>query len=355
MDGDRGLIVSRRRKNLTLLGGDRGVLLYQPGRNATQGLDPQRKRGNVQKKDILDVAAQYTALDGSAERNHFVGVDALVGFLAEYPFNHILDCRHPGHAADQNHFIDFTGIETGILERRAAGPLQFGQQVINQGFEFGPGNLDVQMFGTTGVGGNKRQINLGFHGGGKFHLGLFSSLFQALQGHLVSAQVDALVLGKLIGQVVDQTQIEIFATQVGIPIGGFYFKYTFTDLQDGDIKGTATQVKDRNLLFSFLVQAIGQRGGRRLIDNTEHIQPGNLPGILGGLALAIVEISRNRDDGISNFLTQILFRSLFDIGQNKGRNLSRAVLFTPQVDPGVPILCLLNLIWQYLGVRLDFS
>src|SRR2546426_3755306 len=37
----------------------------------------------------------------------------------------------------------------------------------------------------------------------------------------------------------------------------------------------------------------GERGGGRLVDDPEHVEAGDLAGILGGLPLAVIEIGRH--------------------------------------------------------------
>src|SRR6266404_4958893 len=53
----------------------------------------------------------------------------------------------------------------------------------------------------------------GLRGRGQFDLGLFGGLFQALQGQLVVAQVDALLFLEFVGQIADEAHVEIFAAQ----------------------------------------------------------------------------------------------------------------------------------------------
>ena len=68
-----------------------------------------------------------------------------------------------------------------------------------------------------------------------------------------------------------------------------HLKHAAAHLQDGDIKGAATQVihGEHALL---LVRAVAQRSGRGLVDDALHIQPRNAPRVLGGLALAVIEV-----------------------------------------------------------------
>ncbi len=55
------------------------------------------------------------------------------------------------------------------------------------------------------------------------------------------------------------------------------------DGQDGDIKGAAAQVENENVALRrslLLVQAVGNGGGCRLVDDAEHVQPGNDSSVL---------------------------------------------------------------------------
>ena len=64
-----GLVVGRRGVHLGLAGRDGGVTLDHLGHNTAHGLNAQGKRGDVQKKDALNVAGQNTALNSCADSN----------------------------------------------------------------------------------------------------------------------------------------------------------------------------------------------------------------------------------------------------------------------------------------------
>ena len=83
LDLHRRLVLAGRGENLALAGGDGGVALDELGENAAHGFDAERERGDVEQQDILDFAAEYAALHGGADGDHFVGVHALVRLLVE--------------------------------------------------------------------------------------------------------------------------------------------------------------------------------------------------------------------------------------------------------------------------------
>ena len=78
--------------------------------------------------------------------------------------------------------------------------------------------------------------------------------------------------------------VKIVAAQVGIAVGGQHLANAVADLQDGDVEGAATQVKDQDRLVVCLLQPVcqGRRGG--LVHNAQDVQARNLARILGGLS-----------------------------------------------------------------------
>ena len=98
---------------------------------------------------------------------------------------------------------------------------------------------------------------------------------------------------------------------MGIPIRRLHFKESVSNVQNRNIKRAATQIINRNFLILLLVQAVGQRSRRRLVDDSENFQTRNLPSVLRGLALTVVEVSRHRDHRLRNLFTQLRFRIRF--------------------------------------------
>ena len=78
VDLDLRLVVVGGREDLALARRDRGVALDQRRHHAAQGLDAERQRRDVEQQDVLDLAGEHAGLDGRADGDDLVRVDALV-------------------------------------------------------------------------------------------------------------------------------------------------------------------------------------------------------------------------------------------------------------------------------------
>ena len=210
------------------------------------------------------------------------------------------------------------------------------------------------MLRSIGIGGNVGQVDLGLQHAGEFDLGLFGSFAQALEGLAVLAQVNALFLLKLIGGPVYNALVPVIAAQVGITVGGFDLDDALTNIQDRNIEGTTAQVKDQDGFVLFLIQTVGQGGGSGLIDDALDVQAGNFAGILGGLALAVIKISRDSDHRFGNRLAKVGFSIAFKLCQDHGGDFLRAII-TPgdrHFDTRLILGTGFNGIWHHLALSL---
>ena len=91
-----------------------------------------------------------------------------------------------------------------------------------------------------------------------------------------------------------------------LPCVDFDLEDAVADLENGDVEGAATEVEDQDGLLVLLVEAVGQRGRGRLVDDAQHLETGDLAGVLGGLPLAVVEVRRDGDDRLGDLLAQVL-------------------------------------------------
>ena len=186
------------------------------------------------------------------------------------------------------------------------------------------------MLGAGSVSSDEGQVDLAAHCAGQLDLCLLSSFLQALCGHLILAQVDAVLVLESICHPVDDALVEVIAAQVGITVGGQNLGHAVAHLDDGDIEGAAAQVVDHDLLVIFLIDAVCQRSGSRLVDDTLDVQAGDGAGVLGSLTLAVVEVSRNGDDGLGDRLAQISLSISLQLLQDHSADLLGSVLLAVQ-------------------------
>jgi len=71
------------------------------------------------------------------------------------------------------------------------------------------------------------------------------------------------------------------------------------------------------------VSIVGQRGSGRLIDQAQDLESGDASGILGGLALPVVEIRGNGDHGLRDRHAQRGLGIEFELAQHVCRNFRR--------------------------------
>ena len=208
------------------------------------------------------------------------------------------------------------------------------------------------MLGTAGVSGDIGQVDFGLGSRGQLDLRLFGGLFEALQGELVLLQVDAVLFLELVGQIFDEAHVEIFTAQEGVAIGGLHLEDAVADFQHGHVEGAAAKVIDRDGAGALLVETIGERGRRGLVDDAQHFQTGDPARVLGGLTLGVVEIGGNRDDGLGHRLAQIGLGGLLHLRQGEGGDLRGGILLAVRIDPGVAIASLDDLVGDQTHVLL---
>src|SRR5690606_30237785 len=226
-------------------------------------------------------------------------------------------------------------------------------QVVDQALELGARQLHRQVLRPGGVGGDEGQVDLGLCRGRQLDLGLLRGLLEALEGELVVAQVDALLLLELVGEIADQAHVEVLAAEERVAVGRRDLEHAGADFEHGDVERTAAQVVDRDRSGRLLVEAVGERGGGRLVDDAQHLQAGDLAGVLGGLPLGVVEIGRNGDDGLLDLLAEIALGRFLHLLKDHRGDLRRRIGFALGFDPGVAVAVLHDLVGNEFLVLLD--
>ncbi len=152
------------------------------------------------------------------------------------------------------------------------------------------------------------------------------------------------LLLELVGEVIDDAHVEVLAAEEGVAVGRLDLEHAVADLEDRNVEGAAAEIVDGDGLAVFLVEAIGQRGRGRLVDDAQDVEPGDLAGVLGCLALGVVEISRNGDDRLLDLLAEMGFGGLLHLLQDEGGNLRGRILLAVGLDPGVAVVAALTIL-----------
>ena len=355
VDFDGGLIIRGGGEGLRLGGGDRGVARDHDGHDVAVGFDAHGERGDVEDEDVLDFAGGDAALDGGAEGDGFVGVDRLVAFLAEDFLDHGLDARHAGGAADEKDLVDLVGRELGVLkglDDRLAAALGEGR---GERFELAAGDGHLQVFRTAGIGGDEGEVDRGFHVAGEFDLGFFRGFLEALEGHGVLAEVDALLLAEFFGDVVDECLVVVVAAEVGVAVDGEDFEDAFADVEDGDVEGASAEIEDEDLAALFLVHAVGEGRGGGLGQDALHGEAGDFPGFLGGESLGVVEVGGDGDDGFGDLFAEVVFGGFFEVLEDHRGDFGRGVLLAPDLNLDEFFLTADDLVGDELFFTTDFG
>ena len=293
LDEDHGLVVGGGGEDLALAGRDGSVAGNELGHDSASGLNTESKRVDVHEDNVLStlLTGENTSLNGGTESDSLIGVDALGSLLAgEELLNERLDLGDTGRTTDENNVVDLGLLDVGVLEDlldRLQGLLE---EVHVELLELGLGEglrevvaLEESLNLDTGAL-LRRQSTLGL-------LGLTLELTHGLE---VLGNVDAVLLVVLLGEVVDDTLVEVLTTKVSVTSGSENLEDTVLNGEERDIEGTTTEIVDNDLTLTLgLVKTVGDSGGGGLVDNTEDVETGDDTGILGSLTLVVLLIVRS--------------------------------------------------------------
>ena len=281
------------------------------------------QRRHIEQEHVFDVALEHAALNAGADRDDFIRVHTFVRLFADEGARSVDHFRHAGHAADEHELVDvFLGqlrVSQAILDRldRAL------EQIVGELFELRARQFLLNVFRSARIRRDERQIDFVFLRAGERDLRFFSFFFNALDRIRLLGQIDAHVFLKFGDDPVHQLRVPIVAAEVGVAVGRFDFKNAVADFEHGNVERAAAQIVNRDLLVLLLVQTVGERCRRRLIDNSQHFETGDLARVFGRVALRVVEISRNGDDRLRDFFAELRFRVGFHLRQNHRGNFRR--------------------------------
>src|SRR5437667_9626493 len=122
-----------------------------------------------------------------------------------------------------------------------------------------------------------------------------------LREFAVGREIDFIVLENLLVDKGLQKIVNIIAAEMGVAVGGENLIDVAVaggnELENGDVEGAAAEIVDRDFSALLLVKPVGECGWSGLVDEAENFKAGALASVLGGLALGVVDIGGDGDDG----------------------------------------------------------
>ena len=164
--------------------------------------------------------------------------------------------------------------------------------------------------------------------------------FSRCDGHLVVGEVDAVRVLELGDHPVDDALVPVVATEVRVAGGRLDLEHAVADLEHRHVERAAAEVEDEDrLVAAFLVEPVRERGRGGLVDDAQHLEARDLAGLLGGLALGVVEVRGHGDDGLVDRLAEVLPPRRASASAACGREISCALYAFPSmsIDQLVPM------------------
>mmetsp|Transcript_14351 Transcript_14351/g.28331 ORF Transcript_14351/g.28331 Transcript_14351/m.28331 type:complete len:716 (+) Transcript_14351:183-2330(+) len=327
LDEHTGLVVGVGREDLRLLAGDGGVALDELGHDTASSLDTEREGGHVEEEEVLGLLRVDTGEDGSlhggAVGHGLVGVDRLVELLAvEEVLEELLHLGDTGGPADEHKLVHLVLLQGRVVENALDGAERLLEEVHAELLELGAGD------GLREVGAVEEGLDLDalLVGVGEGALGALDLAAELLHSLLVLGGVLARLLLEELEHVVHDAAVKVLATEMRVAVGGDDLEHTVVDGEHRHIEGASAKVEDEDVLLAALVvQTVGDGRGRGLVDDAEHVEARDGAGVLGRLALGVVEVGGYGNDGVDDVLAEEGLGRLLHLGEDHGRHLLRGV------------------------------
>ena len=138
---------------------------------------------------------------------------------------------------------------------------------------------------------------------------------------------------KPVDQPVDDLLVPVVAAEVGVAVGGLDLEHAVADLEHRHVERAAAEVEHEDrLVGALLVEAVGERGRGRLVDDAQHLEAGDLAGLLGGGALGVVEVGGDGDDGLGDRVAEVGLGVALELHQRAGARSPAAVYVLPSMS-----------------------
>src|SRR5690606_2564043 len=317
--------------------------------------------GNIEKKNLLSLGRSVTrkdsSLDGSTVGDGLIWVDGLVWLLSvEEVRDELLDLWNTGGSTNEDDLVDGHLVDLGVAEDTLNGVHGGAEQVLAKLLETGTGNRGVEI--NTLV--ERIDFDGSLSGRREGTLGTLASSAETTKGTSVGGEILLVLALELLGEVVDETVVEVLTSQVSVTSSGLDLEDTILNGKERDIESSSSKIEDENVALarSLSVETVGDGSGSWLVDDTEDVEASDETGVLGGLTLRVVEVGWDSNDGIADGSSKVRLGSLPHLGENHRRDLLRCeglgLALELNLDNWLSSL-VDNLEWEVLHVRLDLS
>ncbi len=114
--------------------------------------------------------------------------------------------------------------------------------------------------------------------------------------------------------------IHVVTAELAVAAGRAHLEHAVVEVEDRDVEGATAEVVDDEATVLLRVEPVGQRGGRGLVQEAEHLEAHELRGVLGRLALGVVEVRGHRDD-CGAHRAELVLRVVEQLAQDGGADL----------------------------------
>jgi len=246
------------------------------------------------------VSRQHRGVQRRPMHDGFVRRRGGIGCLARHALQHLGHHRHPRRPADQQYGVDLVPVQARVADDQFRRGLGAVEQIAGHFRKLLPSDLQPRTQPA-------KVAHHGRLGQLRYRVLAVLDLQPQLDGVVgIGAGVQSVNLPALLRDVLDQPFVEIPAAQSHVAVGGQRPELEAIEFQDRDVKGPAAQIVHQHppraalkavliWLHEPLLITVGQRRGRRFVDDVQHFEPSQSPRVLRGLAAGLVKERRYRD------------------------------------------------------------
>ena len=207
------------------------------------------------------------------ERDAQVGVHFAVRFLPQALREDGGDPRDAGGPAHQQHAVELARAHVGVLERprhRLEGAVDEGCDVV---FEIGAAQLVREMPGLPAHRADVVFLDEHPGLGRQLDLGSFGRAPEPrLQETVVAGALDAELRLDVGVEPLEDQRVEVVAAELVVAGGGQDLDHALLDPHHRNVERSAAEVVDEERAAPGGAALVGERGGRRLVDDPDHGQ-----------------------------------------------------------------------------------